>query len=46
MKSDGSACKMSHGVARRVEVAGVKQLVEVIDQDATQPGHCAGSAEA
>ena len=32
VKSDGSACKMSQGVARRVEVAGVKQLVEVIDQ--------------
>lgn len=29
-KSDGSACKMSQGEARRVEVAGVKQLVEVI----------------
>ena len=32
VKSDGSACKMSQGVARRVEVAGVKQLVEVIDR--------------
>ncbi len=31
-KSDGSACKMSQGAARRIEVAGVKQLVEVIDR--------------
>ena len=32
VKSDGGACKMSHGVARRVEVAGVQQLAEVIDR--------------
>ena len=31
VKSDGSACKMSRGIARRAEVAGVKALGKVID---------------
>ena len=30
VKSDGSECKMSRGLARRVEVTGVEQLVDVI----------------
>jgi hypothetical protein len=30
VRSDGSECKMSQGRAQRVEVAGVKQLVDVI----------------
>src|SRR5215475_6544804 len=32
VKSDGSACKMSRGIARRVEVAGVKALGKVIEE--------------